>query len=262
MDGRSQKGQSKGYFGLLAHHWSHTDNVKKAYGYLDKAVNSHEEPGHTTSQLSFGRALELSENPDLDEANQADESKRAGWQRKLRILTLPWGGAKSRRSLPAKRWRPLGSRSRPMSEDGKSWGFKGALRQLFHQLMPRALVVAKDDQLRQHYAEFSYASRRLAELFYYEHADLQMMGTSLLSLNMAERVGNFPGTCFAYSMFAVVLGARAHRKAARYFGRHASSPRVSMRMMLWSLTTTIELVISSDVVNTRVSKNSLKKLSI
>ncbi|MEC9464385.1 MAG: adenylate/guanylate cyclase domain-containing protein, partial [Myxococcota bacterium] len=204
-----KKGQSKGYFGLLAHHWSHTDNVKKAYGYLDKAGELARRAGayHESAEF-FGRALELSENPDLDEANQADESKRAGWQRKLSDSYFAMGRGKESAEFAGKALETLGQ-PQPTNERGwKILLFKGALRQLFHQLMPRALIVAKDDQLRQHYAEFSYASRRLAELFYYEHADLQMMGTSLLSLNMAERVGNFPGTCFAYSMFAVVLGAR------------------------------------------------------
>jgi len=208
------------YVGLLAHHYSHAGPTRAndAFRYIDLAGEAALQAGAAREATEYYlSALELAGKLDESDA-QVPPWRKAGWQRRLSDAFFAVGNRKDSVIYANDALETMGAKQ-PTSVLG--WKFL-TLRSLvvfnFRRLFPRSLFWVKSKENARRLIEFSYAARRLAELYYYDYREAPMLGASLLAVNKGNRVRKFSGAPYSYAMLAQVYGVRGHhRQALRYF---------------------------------------------
>ncbi|MBT6178182.1 MAG: AAA family ATPase [Deltaproteobacteria bacterium] len=208
------------YVGLLAHHYSNAGPTKaeEAFDYIDKAGEAALQAGAAREATEFYLgALELFEKLD-DSAKPKETWRKASWQRHLSDAFFAMGNRKDSVIYANDALESIGS-TQPKSILGwKALTLKSLLVFHFRRLFPLDFFWVKSKETGRVLTEFSYAARRLAELYYLEYRELPMLGISLLAVNKGNRVRNFSGAPYSYAMLGQIYGIRGrHRQATRYF---------------------------------------------
>jgi serine/threonine protein kinase len=203
----------------LAHHFSQAGNEAKALLYTEKAADQ------ALSQFANGEAVQyyrqLLDNSPPDTRPQAVEM-RARWERRLgdalhglgRLDALPGQPADgaSRHHLET----ALKLLDHPLP-NSKARLVGGIARELGRQVVHRAFGDSlpkswRKDRVRSR--EASQAYDRLLQIFYYRGLQLEMLYSTLKTLNLAEIGGAYPEMATAYSIAHAVAGVIPVRSLA------------------------------------------------
>ena len=208
------------YVGLLAHHYSNAGPSKatEAFRYIDLAGEAALQAGAAREATEFYLgALELADKLD-ESADPIPVWRKASWQRHLSDAFFAMGNRKDSVIYANEALETMGSKQ-PKSVIGwKYLTLKSLFIFHFRRVFPLGFFWVKSKETSRVLTEFSYAARRLAELYYLEYRELPMLGLSLWAVNKGNRVRNFSGAPYSYAMLGQIYGVRGrHRQATRYF---------------------------------------------
>lgn len=203
----------------LAHHWLEADEPAKAIGELDRAAeDALARGGYREATQHLERALELSTPRDGAPAVALAPLKRASWHQRLGETHLAAGQLEaSAQHCEA----ALDLLDLPHPRSRAAWVrtlVSQFARQVLHRLLPEGAFVASEghDAL----AEATQATGHMARVAFFENDPVRIVASSIWSINLAERAGQFMHAARNYSGLGWTFGlGRMHRVANGYFAR-------------------------------------------
>jgi len=215
---------------LLARHWLRGGDRSQAMRFLELAGAQAMGAGAMPEAVTcYQRALRLAE-PLASESGGVALLRRAHWERQLGDARYACGEL-DRCTVHFERALGLLGQRMPRSRAGLVVSLLGQLaRQVAHRLLPDRLVAAARAR-RPRLLEASHAAERLAERYYYSADLLSLAVSSVMSANLADRVGPDASNARPYASMSVLaalarldgLSSRLHQRALR-IGEQAPDP--------------------------------------
>jgi len=205
--------------GLLAHHWYHADDARKACLHAARAGEHALRIGANREAAElYARALELLQQHRGELGERVRQSVEADWLCRLGVALYGLGElARARDHLQASidflRRRQRAARPRWAAILVRELGAQIGLRLLNGDTIDDP---AGADGL----ATVAMAAQRLSETFLWSRENVPMLACTLLSVNAAERARRISGTARSYAMLGFSLGiCGMHGLARWYFAR-------------------------------------------
>jgi class 3 adenylate cyclase/tetratricopeptide (TPR) repeat protein len=231
------------FYSLLAHHWYKAEAYGRAIDYLERAgeqalrvfanqeavnffseilqlVERHSLPGRVPAASATDAETNAEDADLIDLLPTPDTLRRARWERQLGEAYLGLGLlASSRAHLE----RAVALLRHPVPASRRKWTtrtLRQAIRQTFHRL--RASWMSRSStQERAAALEAARAYEALILIYFYANESLPATYTSLLTLNLAERVGPSSELARAYANMAIATGALALHPLAEAYTQQA-----------------------------------------
>ncbi|HEY4689869.1 MAG TPA: AAA family ATPase, partial [Anaerolineae bacterium] len=229
------------YYSLLAYHWSKAAEdetasiavAHKAIDYLDAAgEQALRNSAYREAIRFFEQAFKL-ESQVLDRADRATGESAAGRltpdrvrrqaHRHLRLgeAYRSWGYLSEARKA-FERTAALYGYPTPTAKRQMIGGLIGqAAKQVLHRLRPARYVGRAPEAARPMLLETSTSYQYAAEVYYFANEVSLSLYTTLLSLNLSERVGDSRELVNAYAVMGIITGAMGKRNWAEAYFRLA-----------------------------------------
>jgi eukaryotic-like serine/threonine-protein kinase len=221
----ARHGQDPQHFAELAHHFQLTGDHEAALTYLERTgEHALRTLAHSAAAEAFQRALVL----DAEHGRMAGPRRRARWEHGMSKAQFALGDLILAETHGRAALAQLG---RPLPSSRAGWGMLlvgEALRQTWRVVAPRRADAVLTPLEREDLSEAAHAASLMTHRFYYVGDSAAMVGASLMSVNLAERVSIGWQVPRSYSWLGYVVGLlRQHDLAGRYFARaHEGAERL------------------------------------
>jgi serine/threonine protein kinase/tetratricopeptide (TPR) repeat protein len=213
------------HFAELAHHFQVAGELGAALDYLEKSGDhALHTSAHAAAADAFTRALAL----DVEQGFTVDARRRARWEHGLSKAQFASGDLILAETHARAALAHLG---KPLPSSRLGWGallVGEALRQTWRLFGPERGDDELPQAVKESLSEAAHAASLMTHRFYYVGDSAAMIGASLFSVNLAERVDVGWQVPRSYSWLGYVVGLmRRHSLAARYFARaHEGAERL------------------------------------
>lgn len=210
----------EGYYPLLAHHWSNTDEVAKAGVYFEKAGEQALRNGAYAEAVGFLLEaldrLPLTQQPTLDEV-----VRRARILRELGASYLGLGSLTESKKYFEAAKTVLGYPPAKTKAGLAQKIIREAMLQLYHRFRPRSWIKSLCGPEQERRLEAARVDDQLIELYYFEGNTLRSIDVTLQGLNLCETVGLCPEFARSNAVFGVALTLIPWYRAAAMYARLA-----------------------------------------